>query len=63
MVVDHSRSFSQMKMIKTQLRSCLGKANFSHLMNIAIESPETLSDEEFEQIVDVWNRKSKRIAV
>ena len=38
---------------KTQLRSCLGEANISHLMKIAIELPETLSDEELEQIVDV----------
>lgn len=40
-----------MKMIKTQLRGHLGEANLSHLMKIAIESPETLSDEELEQIV------------
>ena len=41
-------SFSQMKMIKTQLRNHLGEANLSHLMKITIESPETLSDEELE---------------
>ena len=35
----------------------------SLLMKIAIESSETLSDEELEQIVDVWNRKPRRIAV
>ena len=55
------RSFSQMKMIKTRLRNRLGEANLSHLMKIAIESPETLSDVELEQIVDIWNRKPRRI--
>ena len=52
-----------MKMIKTRLRSCLGEGNLSHLMKIAIESPETLSDEELEQTVDVWNRKPRKITV
>ena len=57
------RSFSKMKLIKTRLRSCLSDTSLSHLMKIAIESPNTLSDEELEQIVDVWNRKGRRIAV
>ena len=57
------RSFSQMKMIKTRLRSRLGEDNLSHLMKITIESPEILSDEELEEIVDVWNRKPRRISV
>ena len=35
------RLFSQMKMIKTQLRSHLGEANLSDLIKITIESPET----------------------
>ena len=38
------RSFSQMKMIKTRLRSCLGEKSLSHLMKISVESPEKLSD-------------------
>ena len=37
---------------KTQLRNRLGEANLSHLMKIAIEYPQTLSDEELEQTVD-----------
>ena len=32
-------------------------------MKIALESPEALSDEELEQIVTVWTRKPRRIAV
>ena len=42
------RSFSQMKIIKTRLRSRLGEKNLSHLMKIAIESPEKLSDSAYE---------------
>ena len=52
--VEHS--FSQMKMIKTRLRNRLGETNLSHLMKIAIESPQTLFDEQLEQIVDNWSR-------
>ena len=59
--VEHS--FSQMKMIKSRLRNRLGEANLSYLMKIALESPETLSDEELEQIMNFWTRKLRRIAV
>ena len=57
------RSFSQMKMIKTLLRSRPGEKSLSHLMKIAIESPEKLSDSDLENIVDIWYRKSRRIIV
>ena len=57
------RSFSQLKMIKSRLRNRLGEANLSYLMKIALESLETLSDEELEQIMNVWTIKSRRIAV
>ena len=50
-------------MIKTRLRSRLGEKSQSHLMKIAIESPEKLSDSDFENIVDIWYRKSRRIIV
>ena len=32
-------------------------------MTIVIESPEKLTDSDLEEIVDVWNRKGRRIAV
>ena len=57
------RSFSQMKMIKTRLRSHLGEQSLSHLMKIVLESPEKLSDSDLENIVDIWYRKSRRIIV
>ena len=47
------RSFSRMKMIKIRLRNRLGEQNLAHLMRIAIE----------ESVVDIWNRKPRRIAV
>ena len=28
-------------------------------MRIAVESPETLSDENVEKITDIWNKKQK----
>ena len=57
------RSLSQMKMIRTRLRSRLGEKSLSHLMKIAIESPEKLSDSDLENIVDICYRKSRRIIV
>ena len=57
--MQRANSSTILKMIKTQLRNRLG-VDLSHLMKIAIESLQTLSEEEREQIVDVWNRKSRR---
>ena len=57
------RSFSQMKLIKTRLRSCLGEQNLAHLMRIAIEMPEELPDDIVESVIDIWNRKTRRVAV
>ena len=51
------RNFSQMKLIKTRLRSSLSEKNLSNLMKIAIESPAQLIDNQLEEIVDIWNRK------
>ena len=57
------RSFSQMKSIKTRLRSSLNVKSLSHLMKVAMESPAELTDRHLEEVVDVWNRKNRRIAV
>ena len=57
------RSFSQMKMIKIQVSSQIGASSLSHLMKFTIESPEKLSYNDLEQIIKVWNRKLRRIAV
>ena len=57
------RSFSQMKLIKTCLRSSLNDKSLSNLMKIALESPDELTDSHLEEVVNVWNRKSRRIVV
>ena len=31
-------------------------------MNAAIDSPEHLSENDLEQIIDIWNRKPQKIA-
>ena len=55
------RSFSQMKLIKTRLRSSLNDTSLSHLMKITIESPDQLTDGNLDEIVEVWARKNRRI--
>ena len=57
------RSFSQMKMIKTRLRNRLKDTSLFFLMKIAIESPETLLDKDLDDIINIWNRKPRRIVV
>ena len=57
------RSFSQMKLIKTRLHNALSDCSLSHLMKIAIEAPEVLSDSDLDEIVNVWQRKSRRVSV
>ena len=44
-------------LIKSRLRNRLSDISLSHLMKVAIESAEHLSDSDLEQIVNVWNRK------
>ena len=53
------RSFSQMKLIKTRLRSSLNDKS----LKIALESPDELTDSHLEEVVNVWNRKSRKIVV
>ena len=57
------RSFSQMKLIKARLRSSQNDKSLSHHMKIAIESPAELTDSHLKKVVDVWNRKNRRIVV
>ena len=57
------RSFSLTKLIKTRLRIALSDCSLSHLMKIATEAPEVLSDSDLDEIVNVWQRKSRRVSV
>ena len=57
------RFFSKMKLIKTRLRNYLSDSSLSNLMKRAIESPDILSEDDLDAIIDIWNRKGRRIAV
>ena len=32
-------------------------------MKIAIESPDQLTDQDLEQVIDIWQRKNRKITV
>ena len=40
-------------MINTRLRNRIGETSLSHLLKIAVESPEKLSDMDLENIVNI----------
>ena len=50
------RGFSQTKLIIIRLGSPIEDSSLSHLMKIAIESPEKLSDDNIEQIIKVCKK-------
>ena len=54
------RSFSQMKLIITRLRSRLSDSNLEHLMKIRIKGPP-LTDVDFNAILDIFKQKNRRI--
>lgn len=58
------RSFSQMKLVETRLRTRLGDETLDMLMKISIEGPKTLEDEKMDIIIDLWKKqKPRRLAV
>ena len=50
-----------MKLIKTCLKNPIGESCLSYLMNISMETPERLSGNDLENIINIWNRKHRRI--
>ena len=56
------RSFSQMKLIKTRLRSRISGSNLARLMRIAIEGPD-LKEVDFNQVLDIFKDQNHRIAL
>ncbi len=46
------RTFSSMKLIKTQLRNRMGENTLEYAMRICIEGPDQLSHETLEDILD-----------
>ena len=58
------RSFSDMKLVKTRLRSRLGEGTLDQALRVCIEGPEYLSDSALDAIITDWKeRKQRRIAV
>ncbi len=58
------RSFSDMKLVKTRLRSRLSEETLDQAMRVCIEGPEKLSYRELETIVELWkNQKKRRLAI
>ena len=54
------RSFSDMKLIKTRLRSRLGEETLNHTMRISIEGPDKLNSEDLDSIIQYWKEKKTR---
>ena len=54
------RSFSDMKLIKTRLRSRLGEETLNHTMQISIEGPDKLNSEDLDSIIQYWKEKKTR---
>ena len=57
------QSFSDMQLMENRLGNRLTELSQSNLMTIVIRCPEKLTDSDLEEIVDVWNRKGRRIAL
>ena len=58
------RTFSDMKLIKTRLRSRLGEDTLDYTMRVCMEGPEKLSDEDLDAIVCHWKeQKNRRIVL
>ena len=51
------RSFSDMKLIKTRLRSRLGEEILNHTMRISIDGPDKLNSEDLDSIIQYWKEK------
>ena len=56
------RSFSQMKLVKTRLRSRIDDRSLARLMRIATEEPELVHvDVDFNEILDIFKAQNHRI--
>lgn len=58
--VDNERGFSMMKLIKTPHRNRLLDETLSALMNVTINGPSELPDEDALEIASVWLEKKPR---
>ena len=56
------RSFSDMKLIKTRLRSRLGEEILNHTMRISIEGPDKLNSEDLDSIIQK-EKKTRKLMI
>ena len=56
------RTFSDMKMFKTRLRSRLGEDTLDYALRVCIEGQDTLDDEKLECIISHWKHQ-KNVAL
>ena len=54
------RSFSDMKLVKTRMRSRIGDDTLDHALWICIEGPDMLSNENLECIITQWKQQKQR---
>ena len=54
------RSFSTLKLVKTNLRNRLKENMLDWCIRIAIEGPDALSNDDLEAIIHTWNDKKTR---
>ena len=54
------RLFSLMKITKTVLRNRLGDSTLDYLLRISVEAPDLWTEEEKEQLVDLWKESRNR---
>ena len=58
------RTFSDMKMVKTRLRSRLGEDTLDYALRICIEGQDTLDNHKLECIISHWkHQKNRRIVL
>ena len=54
------RSFSTLKLVKSNLRNHLKEDTLDWCMRIAIEGPDSLSDEDVTTVIRIWKEKKTR---
>ena len=57
------RSFSTLKLVKTNLRNHLKDCMLDSCIRIAIEGPDSLSQEDIHSIISIWKMKKERIVI
>ena len=59
-VTSPKKIYSDLKLIKTRLRSRMGEETLEHTMRICIKGPECLTNETLEEIIENYKRSRKK---